>query len=159
MLKQIHDDLDAAVLEAYGWPYFASAKPPADTLARGGPDAEALEQNILSRLVALNHERAAEEKRGLIRWLRPDFQASGTATAQQVDIGLGDDTTTPDTATPIILDWPTELPAQVVAIRKLLPTVGQDAEILAACFGRKSKKRVDQVAAILDTLKTLGLII
>ena len=48
---------------------------------------------------------------------------------------------------------------RAVAIRKLLPTVGQDAEILAACFGRKSKKRVDQVAAILDTLKTLGLII
>jgi hypothetical protein len=159
MLKQIHDDLDAAVLEAYGWPDLASAIPPADTLARGGPDAEALEQNILSRLVALNHERAAEEKRGLIRWLRPDFQAPGTATAQQVDIGLGDDTTTPDTAAPIILDWPAELPAQVVAIRKLLPTVGQDAEILATCFGRKSKKRVDQVAAILDTLKTLGLII
>ena len=45
------------------------------TLARGGPYAEALEQNILSRLVALNHERAAEEKRGLIPSLRPDFQA------------------------------------------------------------------------------------
>ncbi len=30
---------------------------------------------LLTRLVALNHERAAEEKRGLIRWLRPDYQA------------------------------------------------------------------------------------
>ena len=157
VLKQIHDDLDAAVLEAYGWSDLATAIPPADALARGGPDAEALEQNILSRLVALNHERAAEEKRGLIRWLRPDFQASATATAQQPEIGLDDDTA-PEAAA-VILDWPAELPAQVVAIRKLLPTVGQDAEILAACFGRKSKKRVDQVAAILDTLKTLGLII
>jgi hypothetical protein len=34
-----------------------------------------VEQQLLTRLVALNHERAAEEKRGLIRWLRPDFQA------------------------------------------------------------------------------------
>ena len=27
-----------------------------------------------TRLVALNRERAAEEKRGLTRWLRPDYQ-------------------------------------------------------------------------------------
>ncbi len=33
-----------------------------------------------------------------------------------------------------------------------------DPEALAACFGRKSKKRVDQITAILDTLKALGLI-
>lgn len=30
---------------------------------------------ILERLVALNAERAAEEKRGIIHWLRPDYQA------------------------------------------------------------------------------------
>ena len=43
VLKQIHDDLDAAVFEAYGWP---------GTLS---------DEEILERLVALNHERAAEE--------------------------------------------------------------------------------------------------
>jgi len=48
------------------------------------------------------------------------------------------------------------LPAQVVAIRKLLPGVGQDPDALAACFGRKSKKRSDQITAILATLKALG---
>jgi len=156
VLKQIHDDLDAAVLEAYGWTDLASAIPMADTLARGGPDAETLEQQLLTCLVALNHERAAEEKRGLIRWLRPEFQAPGTATAQQTEIGLADDDTTPDTAAPVVLDWPAELPAQVAALRKLLPSVGQDPEALTACFGRKSKKRVDQITAILDTLKALG---
>ena len=104
-----------------------------------------------------NHERAAEEKRGLIRWLRPDFQAPGAATAQQSEIGLsGDDDTTPETAAPVILDWPAELPVQVAAVRKLLPTVGQDPESLAACFGRKNKKRTDQITAILATLKALG---
>jgi len=160
VLKQIHDDLDAAVLDAYGWSDLATAIPAADTLARGGPGAEALEQNILTRLVALNHERAAEEKHGLIRWLRPDFQAPATATAQQAEIGLGDDETSPDTAADsVILDWPADLPAQVVAIRKLLPTVAPNPDTLAACFGRKSKKRVDQITAILDTLKALGLII
>jgi hypothetical protein len=62
VLKQIHDDLDSAVLEAYGWTGLASATPPADILAHGGPAAETLEQELLTRLVALNHERAAEEK-------------------------------------------------------------------------------------------------
>jgi hypothetical protein len=34
ILKQIHDDLDAAVLDAYGWADLASAIPPADIMAR-----------------------------------------------------------------------------------------------------------------------------
>jgi hypothetical protein len=29
---------------------------------------------VLERLVALNHERAAEETKSQIRWLRPEFQ-------------------------------------------------------------------------------------
>ncbi|MGN6489552.1 MAG: class I SAM-dependent DNA methyltransferase, partial [Devosia sp.] len=56
VLKDYHDELDAAVLRAYGWP-------------AGMTDAE-----VLERLVALNHERAAEEARGRVRWLRPDYQ-------------------------------------------------------------------------------------
>jgi len=169
VLKQIHDDLDAAVLESYGWADLASAIPIADILVRGGPDAEALEQQLLGRLVALNHERAAEEKRGLIRWLRPDYQNSvgrGGLAAPTFSVteqlGLTDDDSTPDTGhhggsgRPTLPDWPAELPAQVAAIRKLLPTVGQDPDTLAACFGRKSQKRTTQISAILDTLKALG---
>ena len=147
-------------MEAYGWTDLAGAFPLADILARGGPDAEALEQQLLTRLVALNHERAAEEKRGVIRWLRPDYQAPGAAAAQQTEIGLSDDDeATPATAAAAALDWPAELPAQVAALRKLLPTVGHDPERLAACFGRKSQKRSAQITAILDTLKALGYII
>ena len=56
VLRQLHDDLDAAVFAAYGWP---------PTLT----DAE-----ILERVVALNAERAKEEASGLVRWLRPDYQ-------------------------------------------------------------------------------------
>jgi hypothetical protein len=158
LLKQLHDDLDTAVLEAYGWQSLASsAAPVAEILARGGPAAEALEQELLTRLVALNHDRAAEEKRGLIRWLRPDYQAPGAGTAQQTEIGLTeDDDAPPEAAVPVILDWPAELPAQVAALRKLLPSVGQDHDTLAACFGRKNKKRTDQITAILATLKDLG---
>jgi len=56
VLKQLHDDLDAAVFAAYHLPA---------TLT----DAE-----ILEHLVALNAERAAEEKLGIIHWLRPEYQ-------------------------------------------------------------------------------------
>ncbi|MCX6875325.1 MAG: hypothetical protein NTW21_16190 [Verrucomicrobia bacterium] len=71
--------------------------------ARAPLDATSLEQQLLSRLVALNHERAAEEKRGLIRWLRPDYQARGTAASDghrpplQTEIGLDDSTHLPST--------------------------------------------------------------
>ena len=42
---------------------------------RRRPDAiRQLDETLLERLVALNAERAQEEKRGLIRYLRPEFQ-------------------------------------------------------------------------------------
>jgi hypothetical protein len=56
IVKELHDEIDRLVAEAYGWP------------------ADLADEEILARLVALNAERAKEEKRGLIRWLRPDFQ-------------------------------------------------------------------------------------
>jgi hypothetical protein len=56
ILKELHDRLDVAVAEAYGWP------------------ADLTDDKILAKLVALNKERSEEEKRGLVRWLRPDYQ-------------------------------------------------------------------------------------
>lgn len=56
ILKELHEKLDALVFEAYDWP------------------ATLTDEQILEKLVALNHERAAEEKRGHVRWLRPDYQ-------------------------------------------------------------------------------------
>jgi len=56
ILRELHDELDAAVADAYGWPRDIS------------------DEEILSRLVALNAERAEEEKDGKIRWLRPEYQ-------------------------------------------------------------------------------------
>lgn len=57
LIRQHHDSIDALVAEAYGW------------------SADLTDDEILTRLVALNKERAAEEARGLIRWLRPEYQA------------------------------------------------------------------------------------
>lgn len=53
VLRQIHDDLDAAVFAACGW----TADLP----------AEITDEQILERLVARSAERAAEEARGLVK--------------------------------------------------------------------------------------------
>ena len=59
------------------------------------------------------------------------------------------------------LPWPDRLPDQVVLIRKLIAgydksIAAPDAESLSAHFGRKNKKRTDQIDGILETLKGLG---
>jgi len=56
IMKDLHDQIDAAVMQAYDWK---------ETLS---------EPEIIARLVELNQQRAEEERRGLIRWLRPDYQ-------------------------------------------------------------------------------------
>lgn len=89
VLRELHDRLDAAVLAAYGWSDLAPAlvgRPGATLpLADKAPEQAAAEEELLSRLVALNAERAAEEARGHIRWLRPEFQNPGAATAPGTD--------------------------------------------------------------------------
>ena len=70
VLRQLHDELDAAVFAAYGW---------SPTLT----DAE-----ILERLVALNADRAKEEASGLVRWLRPDYQSPSGAQPQQTALAV-----------------------------------------------------------------------
>jgi hypothetical protein len=68
VLRSLHDELDAAVLAAYGWSDLGPV-PWADEAARA-----VWTEVVLERLVALNARRAAEEAAGTIRWLRPDFQ-------------------------------------------------------------------------------------
>ena len=78
VLKDIHDHIDRAVLEAYGWDDLSAAlvgKPGATMPSpHKTPEQEEAEEELLTRLVALNQERAAEERRGTVRWLRPDYQ-------------------------------------------------------------------------------------
>jgi hypothetical protein len=57
-LRRLHDDLDAAVFAAYGWPTRVS------------------DEEIVGRLAELNARRAEEERGGLVRWLRPELCAA-----------------------------------------------------------------------------------
>jgi hypothetical protein len=82
--------------------------------AQGGATAE---ETILQRLVALNAERAAEERRGLIRWLRPEFQHPGGGAAVQAEAKIIAATPAASGPKPA---WPKTLPEQFQALRAAL---------------------------------------
>ncbi|MDD5175283.1 MAG: hypothetical protein PHQ05_02515 [Sterolibacterium sp.] len=154
VMHSLHDELDAAVLDAYGWN---------DLIGHRADDA-----TLLERLVALNAERAAEEAQGTIRWLRPEFQ--NPQPAQQIMAGMEVSRPTicdsheeagkppsPPAPSPQSQQWPQTLPEQVAAVARMLSIAAtpQTLEDLAANFKGKGpwKKRLPQ---LLDTLVVLG---
>jgi hypothetical protein len=144
VLKQIHDDLDAAVFDAYGWPHGIS------------------DEEILERLVALNAERASEERRGIVRWLRPEFQnPSGTAASSQTAIALEEAAPAGEAVAGELPEWPKELRDQVSAVRDLFTVSQRDrgswtAEEVARAF--RGARRVE-VASVLEALASLGILL
>lgn len=75
VLRDLHDDIDRAVLDAYGWADLAQAlvgKPGATTPSpHKSPAQISAEEEVLVRLVALNQARQVSEAKGRIEWLRP----------------------------------------------------------------------------------------
>jgi hypothetical protein len=140
VLKQLHDDLDAAVFDAYGWPHNLS------------------DEEILERLVALNKERAAEEARGQVRWLRPEFQKPAGQQATQTQFEADDVEGAETTAAPVKAKkqaWPATLPERISAVRHALnqsagPVTAAD---VAKLFTRARKELVEE---LLDTLVAVG---
>jgi hypothetical protein len=63
--------------------------------AEGGPNfAGTYRGDPNTRLVALNAERAAEEAKGQVRWLRPEYQNAGQGTrakGKQAKIDVGEE--------------------------------------------------------------------
>ncbi len=140
VLKSLHEDLDAAVLDAYGW--------------TDGPSDE----QILERLVRLNAERAAEEAQGHVRWLRPEFQNPQSAT--QAGLGVsqmttGDDHEKPATRQAPPAPWPKTLPEQIAALADALSAQPQSEAELAARFAGKGRWQA-RLPELLATLATLG---
>lgn len=136
VLKQLHDDLDGAVFDAYGWP------------------RDLTDEQILERLLKLNGERADDERRGLVRWLRPDFQNPGGATTSEEQVAF------PMAAEAVAAPhgaeaWPKKLPDQVAAVRRLMSSGGSwtVAEVASAFKGAKAT----DVVEVLESLAALGL--
>jgi len=175
VLRQIHDELDEAVLNAYGWGDLL----PLLRIAHGndGPtegqtrdDAKrAFDEAILERLVALNAQRAAEEARGHIRWLRPEFQNPDLArerepeqtrlAADTTQTGEPDADSTPATTLPPATKpqpWPKDTFEQVRAVADLLATspVPLSLDEIAARFTARGpwKKRLPKLVEMLVAL-------
>jgi hypothetical protein len=154
VLRQLHDDLDVAVADAYGWP------------------ADLTDEQLLERLVALNAERAEEERSGLVRWLRPEYQnPTGAVGTSQVAMGSGagsgsgagageaDVEGGDELALPSAKLWPKRLADQIAAVRDLVTaTAGSTwstAQVAAAFKGAGPKS----VEPVLESLAALGLIV
>jgi hypothetical protein len=135
LIRQHHDAIDARVAEAYGWPVDLS------------------DEDILTRLVALNKERAAEEARGLIRYLRPEFQDPGYKAPVNETMDFGEAAVVvPDN----IIPWPKTLPEQVTAVQSILTAA--PAPLAAQDIARSFKgKRAATVRPVLDALTGIGM--
>jgi len=157
VLKSLHEELDAAVLQAYGWQDLQGA------LAhhtQAEARAAAVE-TLLERLVALNAKRAAEEANGTVRWLRPDFQQRGAAAQVSLDVAPEAEDEAPAVAAPATAlpkrPWPTGLPAQIKAVAEVLAASARPLTLaeLEASFAARGRWR-DRLPIIIDTLEALG---
>jgi hypothetical protein len=121
-----------------------------------------INETILERLVALNAERAAEERNGLIRWLRPEYQNPNQTTATQTEIT---DTSEIDETIVIPVEqqkWPIAAKAQLAAIRDLLRTSSGEwtaLQIANQFTGRNTQKKLDAIGENLDRLECFGFLI
>ena len=165
VLRTLHDELDAAVLQAYGWSDLGPV-PHQDAAARA-----AWTDALLLRLVDLNTHRAAEEASGTVRWLRPDYQnpakPAQTAAPEQTTMDLpgietpdsAEETDAPTSAAKPLAQqaWPATLPEQIKAVADLLSAApaALDLDALANQFKGRGRWR-ERLPVILDTLVAIG---
>jgi hypothetical protein len=138
VLASLHDDLDAAVAAAYGWP---------NDLDEG---------EMLSGLVELNQIRAVAEQGGVVGWLRPEFQAprdeAHVMSGEQIEVRLGAPKSVEKKPR-----FPSALPDQVASIRKILETLDEAATPASLARRFSQGRRVErQIADVLHTLAILG---
>ncbi|UGX96775.1 hypothetical protein G6321_00017180 [Bradyrhizobium barranii subsp. barranii] len=142
IMKELHDKLDIAVAEAYGWPN------------------QLTDEEVLARLVALNKQRSQEEKRGQVRWLRPDYQIPRFA--KSTDKQAAEEEGSQVAAELIAAveqkpSFPSGAVEQTAAVFAALAAANQplDAKGLAAQF-KRTKTTDKKVADVLASLARLG---
>ena len=109
------------------------------------------ERIVPSCVYERNAERGKEEASGLIRWLRPEFEAPQETSpkAQQSTMDVDAEAAVPDAA-----KWPKDEPAQFVALRAALRQGSTTARDIARTF--KGAPRGDRLPRMLNTLVALG---
>ena len=162
-LASLHDDIDRAVLEVYGWSDLAGGligKPGGTTPSIHKTESqERVEDILLTRLVDLNAERRAKERAGTVDWLRPSYQVPKLG--RRVPSGSEEEQASmemeiPDGGHP----WPgKDGRAQFPAVRGVLSeaTSPLTATAVSKTFkGRASTTRTKRVEEILDIMVDLG---
>jgi hypothetical protein len=141
ILKELHEQIDRAAFDAYGWLHTLS------------------DEEILARLVALNAERAEEEARGLVRWLRPDYQrprfGKGLVSEVAIELDLGDTVIAIDKGLPV---FPKDRYEQPLAVKRILmsTTYPMSADAIARAFKGPAKPRLRRIEDILKVLVRYG---
>ncbi|HEX6038332.1 hypothetical protein [Longimicrobium sp.] len=138
VLRDIHDELDVLVAQAYGWPW---------PMER---------EEVLERLVALHDERVEEEKRGIVRWLRPEYQVprfGGAAAAPEApELDLPDAPSAGAAPVEEARPWPAGAIEQITATKALVMSAAATPEEVAAAFTRAP------VLLVTRHLKTLAMV-
>ncbi|MGV3616276.1 MAG: DNA methyltransferase [Fimbriimonas sp.] len=136
VLRTLHDELDAAVADAYGWP----------------SDLE--EAEVLRRLVALNRERHREERDGRVRWLRPEAQAPEEA-RQDALVRVAVDETAEETVAAVREPWPKTPAERARAVRLALERQAAPATVeeIAGTFRGAPRKALE---TLLEVMVGLG---
>lgn len=142
ILKERHDELDAAVAQAYGWP------------------VDLPEQEVLARLVALNKQRAGEEAKGHVRWLRPDYQIPRFGSAREKQEQLEADLGLPvAAAAKAKVNFPSGAVEQAGAVMAALAAAAAPLSALdIALTFRQGRKAEPQVRATLAAMARMGFI-
>jgi hypothetical protein len=144
ILQELHDKLDVAVAEAYGWP------------------AKIADEEILARLVKLNRERTGEESKGRVHWLRPDYQVPRFGSVKdKAELNLVGGEMRHGIAAmagPKPL-FPTDEVAQTAAVMVALAEVAAavDAVALAMRF-KQGRRAAAKITAVLAALSRMGFV-
>jgi len=181
VLRELHDELDAAVFAAYGWADIQEAldalrnfeiydfETGATAMLSVSIDAfpkvieaqkNEIEQTLLTRLVALNQARATEEAKGQIRYLRPEYQnPDALKSSEQTELEGSHplQTSNAPLQTSAKQPWPKTVAEQAAAVRKVIRqtnwTSEQDIKQVAQHF---KGVRAPKVQAIAEALIALG---
>jgi hypothetical protein len=138
-LRDMHDELDHLVAEAYGWPW---------------PEPAA---TILDRLVALHGKRVEEEAAGTVRWLRPEYQRPRFG--KQLDTGAEATEAEGQAVTAPPLPWPWDAVGQITALHALAaagPITVDQATLRFTGAKRELVARHLETLAILGEVRAVG---
>lgn len=137
ILCALHTQLDAAVARAYGWA------------------ANLPEEEVIARLVALNHARHRAERAGTVLWLRPDFQLPRAGFEQlgaRAEAAEAIGARTVPARKPV---FPRDAIGQTAAVLEILRRAPSSAADIAGLF-TQGRRAIPRIEATLRALGRLG---